>query len=121
MSLSELTTVDTITPQTESISVGSSGGVNESYSDESTLSCLVQEVSSKERLDYASRGISVDVELFFSSSPDIGIDKRIKLNTVGGEADGRICRVTGAYKEGRPGETLLWVVLANFLETRLES
>lgn len=121
MSIEDLTSVDTVTPQTETVTIGASGGVNESYADGASLTCLVQEVSSRERLDYAARGLDVDFVLYFSTEPSISNNRRLKLVTVGGAADGRICRVTGAYKEGRPGEALLWVVLVAFVPTRQEA
>lgn len=118
MSIESLCDSDDITVETETISIGSEFGVVETFASGVAKRCLVQEIDGKERLDYASRGIRCDMELYFSANPNIDLGRRIRLDTVGGVADGRICRVTGAYKEGRPGESLLWIVLANYEQAR---
>lgn len=111
MSIEELCDSDTIIVATRTPVVGETMGVSYTLGVARTLRCLVQAVDSRTARDYASQGLKTTHQLFFSSDPSIGIDSQITWN-------GLTLEVQGAYKEGRPGETLLWVVVANDLATR---
>jgi len=114
MSIQDLCDNDTIVKQTETATTGTSFGVAESYADTATLDCLVQEMSADEILQYAARGMEVTHFVYFSTDPGISNQHRLKWS---GE---RFLRVRGAFKEGRPGESLLWIVLAEEVTTRHE-
>jgi len=111
VSIESLCSKDTITITPQIASTGASFGVTYTPGTARTASCFVQELDSEERNDYMASGLKVSHELYFSSDPSIS-------NTDELTYDGQTLQVTGAYKERRPGENLLWIVLANSLPTR---
>lgn len=115
MSIESLTSKETITVQTEISSTGTSWGQTESFGGDRTLNCCVQELDSRERLDFQARGLNCTHQIFFSSDPSITTKNQIVLS------NGRKLRVTGAYTEGRPGRTMLWVVLAEWVQNRMSA
>lgn len=112
MSIESLCDQDTITVTPQTATTGTSMGVVYADGTASTLRCLVHELTASETQDYQARGIAVTHQIFFSSDPNI--DRTDRLTT----SDGTKLEVTGAYKEGRPGESLLWIVLGNSKTTR---
>lgn len=105
---------DTVIVQEESYTSGASFGVNESYTAGSELSCLVQQLDASEVLQYQSQGMVVSHQILFSSEPTI-LKKNSRL--LWGST---YLRVEGIYSEGRPGETLLWIALAQQVTSRRE-
>lgn len=100
----------TVTPKVAS--TGDSLGVEYEDGTAFTKRCLVQELSAQEALEYKAEGFEVDYIFYFSANP--GIKKRDKITT----ADGVQVEVKAAFREGRPGKWLLWVVLGDSIETR---
>lgn len=111
MSIESLCSKDSITVTPRTATTGASFGVAYTLGTPRTVSCCVQELDSEDRMDYMARGLKVTHQLFFSSDPSISDRDEI---TYGGDT----LSVTGAYKEGRPGDSLMWIVLANSLATR---
>ena len=112
MSIEALCDQDTITVTPQTASTGADMGVTYTAGTASTKRCLVQELSSSEVQEYQSRGLAVTHQIFFSSDPSIDLTDELTTS------DGITLEVKGAYKEGRPGENLLWIVLANSVTTR---
>ncbi|WP_417459135.1 hypothetical protein [Kordiimonas sp.] len=104
---------------------------DESIGDGLPVDCLVQETTSKESGILDAAGLAFGYEIFFSSDPGIaGVENDLsvfwkdrddgsrptgtyELTDENGEtATGLRIDVVGSFSEGRPGETLLWVVVA---------
>jgi hypothetical protein len=111
MSLEDLCSRDTVTVTPQTATTGTAFGVTYTDGTPRSVSCCAQELDSKEILDYSARGLNVTHQLFFSADPSISNTDKL---TYGGNT----LQVKGAFKEGRPGETLLWIVLAESLPTR---
>lgn len=114
MSVAEMATGHFVDIQVQSSEVDDSWSVVESFTNVAAgVECLVQEMDSREQLEYAARGLSVTHDVFFAADPQVDATNRLKWGD-------RYLRVRQSYKEGRPGEFFLWVVQAEFVATRPE-
>jgi len=111
MSIESLCSHNTITVTPQTHTAGASWGTTLTDGTPTTKTCLVQELDGNEVAKYEARGLQVTHTLLFSSDPSIDLGDKI---TWGSDT----LEVTGAYKEGRPGEDLLWIVHANKLDIR---
>lgn len=112
MTIEALCDQDTITVTPLTASTGSTMGVVYTAGTPVVKRCLVQELSSEEVTKYQSRGLAVHYEVFFSADPGIKRSDRLTLSS------GEMLEVKGAWKEGRPGESLLWVVVGERVTSR---
>jgi hypothetical protein len=112
VSIESLCGKETVSVQLEAASTGAEFGVSITPGTASSKDALVQKLTSMESLDYESRGLRVSHVLFFSTDPGVKRAHRVTLS------DDTKLEVTGAYTEGRPGTTLMWIVLANSVTTR---
>jgi hypothetical protein len=105
---------DLIEVQTETATVGSSWGVSEEAAAGPSLACNVQEMSASEMTVHGIVGTDRGYMIYFPSDPGITKSNRLKWG-------GLYLRVDGHYSEGRPGERMLWVVIASYCSSRQES
>ena len=130
MSIESLCSGDVVVKQIQSVSVGVSGGVDETYSDGSAYDCNVQ-VEQRGDPDgavdvnlYGARGQAVRYKVYFSEDVSLNPSNRLKWTVKGGvnvaTANQKILRVMSYYDEGRPGEDLLWIADCEWVDIRLE-
>lgn len=129
MSIESLCTGDIVVKQTQSISVGISGGVSETYTDGSSYDCNVQ-VEQRGDPDgavdvkmYGARGQAVRYKVYFSEDVDLNPSNRLKWTVKSGTAVAtpKLLRVLSYYDEGRPGEDLLWIADCEWIDVRVEN
>lgn len=121
MSVESLCTGSTVLKQAETVTVGATFGVNESFAAGTPLECRAEVVSAHEDRRYAARGIERFWRLFFSSDPAVDNDERMKLTAWDGVVVSHFLRVLACYTEGRPGTAILWLVDCEQETTRQES
>ena len=114
MTVESLTSEHVVTIQVQSETMDDSWTVVEAFTNVAVdVKCLVQEMDSREQLEYAARGLSVTHDVYFAADPEVTSKHRLLW-------EGKYLRVHGAYKEGRPGEFFLWIVQAEWVQTRPE-
>lgn len=111
MSIASLCDKNLIVVTPQSYAAGASWGATPAAGAPFERRCLVQEMDASESQEFDARGLRVSHTLFFPSDPGIRLGDMVSHA-------GDTLRVTGAYKEGRPGEDMLWIVYANKLDTR---
>lgn len=79
-----------------------------------TRRCRAESLSAEEIRDYAAFGMRATHRFMFSSDPRITPQNHIGY-PVGSKT---IMHVTAVTDQGRPGETLLWIVLCELKTTR---
>ena len=113
MTLSELTSIHTVSIEEKTVARGSTGGMESTWAavDGSPTSARVVPMSAKESLDFQRSGLEIDTKVFFSSDPDMNSKKRIiydgKMYLFAGELDwdnlGRgwtiLCRYIGSHPD----------------------
>jgi hypothetical protein len=128
MSIASLATGDTVYVVRES---EGDFGNSVSYAIDATLNqpldCLVQEVSSRESSVLDALGLKRGYEVFFATDPGIDGDEtdlhllwtsrtdgnRVLGDNAVGVKTGFRMKVVGAYAEGAPGHTELWIVVCS--------
>ena len=75
---------------------------------------LVQNLTASEAADYGLDGQRRSVQMLFAANPQINERMMVLHNSRsdGSAVTPRWFEVAGCFEEGRPGQTLLWVVLA---------
>jgi hypothetical protein len=111
MSLEDLCDQDSVTVYRMTPTSGAAFGTSYTRGTGAATKCCVQEMDGSEILDYKARGKKVSHQLLFSSDPGIGPEHEIEWN-------GETLQFRGAYKEGRPGESMLWIVVCDLVSTR---
>lgn len=120
MSVSDLATGDTVVKQSETNSTGTSWGNSPSFTDGSSLDCMIQTAAASESGKYANRGMAFTHEAFFAADPGLTNQNRLKWTVKAGTtlSTPRYLRVLDVYTEGRPGEDELWVAELSEEQTR---
>lgn len=129
MSIESLCQGDTVIKQIQSVAIGETMGVEESYTDGTSYDCMVQVEDygdpdgAREAKLYGARGQKTLFKVYFSQNVSLDPSNRLKWTIEGGETLGtpKILRVIDYYKEGRPGEDMLWIADCELVDVRLES
>ena len=123
MSIESMTTGSTVVRQTQSHTIGASGGDVTVFIDGDSLDCRCQESSSSESEAFDARGEKSGFRFYFAADPGFTVDDRIKLTKWDEVAvsPAKLMRVTGAKRQGRPSGGLgLWIVTAEEETQRFE-
>lgn len=123
MSVESLCQGDQVVKQTEVNTPGAAFGKSLTYTNGSTLDCLIQTVSDSESNKYQTTGMLFTHQVFFAENPALSSQNRLKW-TVKDESNlssAAFLRVLACYREGRPGDEMLWIADCSEEQTRLES
>lgn len=123
MSIESLCQGDVVIKQTQTASTGATMGVSENYADGTEYDCTIQ-VEEDGALGYhqfAARGQKTYFKVYFSEDVQLTPDHRLKWTVEANTTLGtpKIMRVVDYYKEGRPGEDMLWIADCDIIDTRL--
>lgn len=115
MSLSNLASGDTFTVYTETATDWSDGQSVTARGDNITGN--VQTLSAEEIVAFGLEGMRRGVQIFCSTDPNLNEDSFLRhtSRSDGSSVTPRWFRVQAVMEEGRPGETNLWIVLAEQL------
>jgi hypothetical protein len=123
MSVPALAQGDTVVKQSAAHAIGASMDAVRTWSDVSTLTCLIQTTSGSESSRYNARGSHFSHWAFFASDPSLTVNNRLKWTVEANQtlATAKYLRVLACYPEGRPGGNFLWVCECELETTRSEA
>lgn len=113
MSLADLCKGSSAVVQLAANTMGSMGGNSPAYADTTTtLDFLLQTASVEESLRFDARGERTIYNAFFATNPSLTNKNRLKVTKWMGDtlATYRYLRVLTDETEGRPTESMLWIV-----------
>lgn len=123
MSIRSMASGDLVVKQTLSYERGIQFG-NKLYAedDASPLECNIQGMSFNQALQFDATGERVLFTVYFAEDPAITTAHQLRVTKRGGVAyEDLFLRVLSVEEEGRPGQSLLWYALCEFVTSRVES
>lgn len=124
MSVEEMCTGSTLVRQTQTHTLGASGGDVSVFTDGDSYECHVQEMSSDEAVRYDSRGERSLYTAYFAEDPGFTVDDRAKLSRMHNVdiSPVKLMRVLGQRFQGNPdGDLALWIVSLEEVTNRYET